>query len=145
MSTPENEPKLVSRRTFLKKSAMISIGALAATTLSSCAPKAESSQAANIKWDKEVDVLVVGSGTVATAAIAAKEAGAKSVLVLEKGPGFGGTSALSGGIFWLPMNYAMKDAGIESVGSSPAEMDAFFREERDRWARIVRETGAKID
>lgn len=113
MSTPENEPKLVSRRTFLKKSAMISIGALAATTLSSCAPKAESSQAANIKWDKEVDVLVVGSGTVATAAIAAKEAGAKSVLVLEKGPGFGGTSALSGGIFWLPMNYAMKDAGIE--------------------------------
>jgi tripartite-type tricarboxylate transporter receptor subunit TctC len=39
----------------------------------------------------------------------------------------------------------MNDAGIESVGSSPAEMDAFFREERDRWARIVKETGAKID
>ena len=39
----------------------------------------------------------------------------------------------------------MNDAGIESVGSSPAEMDAFFREERDRWAKIIRETGAKID
>jgi tripartite-type tricarboxylate transporter receptor subunit TctC len=39
----------------------------------------------------------------------------------------------------------MNDAGIESVGSTPAEMDAFFREERDRWARIVKETGAKID
>ena len=39
----------------------------------------------------------------------------------------------------------MSDAGIESVGSMPAEMDAFFREERDRWARIVKETGAKID
>jgi tripartite-type tricarboxylate transporter receptor subunit TctC len=39
----------------------------------------------------------------------------------------------------------MNDAGIESVGSSPAEMDAYFREERDRWARIVKETGAKID
>jgi tripartite-type tricarboxylate transporter receptor subunit TctC len=39
----------------------------------------------------------------------------------------------------------MNDAGIESVGSTPAEMDAYFREERDRWARIVKETGAKID
>jgi tripartite-type tricarboxylate transporter receptor subunit TctC len=39
----------------------------------------------------------------------------------------------------------LNEAGIESVGSSPAEMDAYFREERDRWARIVKETGAKID
>jgi tripartite-type tricarboxylate transporter receptor subunit TctC len=39
----------------------------------------------------------------------------------------------------------MSEAGIESVGSSPAEMDAYFREERERWARIVKETGAKID
>jgi tripartite-type tricarboxylate transporter receptor subunit TctC len=39
----------------------------------------------------------------------------------------------------------MNDAGIESVGSSPAEMDAFFRDERDRWAKIIKETGAKID
>jgi tripartite-type tricarboxylate transporter receptor subunit TctC len=39
----------------------------------------------------------------------------------------------------------MNEAGIESVGSSPAEMDAYFREERDRWARIVKETGAKVD
>jgi len=37
------------------------------------------------------------------------------------------------------------EAGMEVVGSSPAEMDGYFREERDRWARIVRETGAKID
>ena len=39
----------------------------------------------------------------------------------------------------------MNEAGIEMVGSTPAEMDAYFREERDRWARIVRETGAKVD
>jgi tripartite-type tricarboxylate transporter receptor subunit TctC len=39
----------------------------------------------------------------------------------------------------------MTEAGIEAVGSTPAEMDAYFREERDRWARIVKETGAKID
>jgi tripartite-type tricarboxylate transporter receptor subunit TctC len=37
------------------------------------------------------------------------------------------------------------EAAIEIVGSTPAEMDAFFREERDRWARVIKETGAKID
>ena len=39
----------------------------------------------------------------------------------------------------------MNEAGIEMVGSTPAEMDAYFREERNRWARIVKETGATVD
>jgi len=39
----------------------------------------------------------------------------------------------------------MNEAGIEIVGSTPAQMDTYFREERDRWARIVKQTGAKID
>ena len=39
----------------------------------------------------------------------------------------------------------MNEAGIETVGSSPAEMEAYFREERERWARIVKDTGAKVD
>jgi len=39
----------------------------------------------------------------------------------------------------------MAEAGIESVGSTPAEFDAYFREERDRWARVVKDTGARID
>jgi len=113
MSTSGNEPKLVSRRNFLKKTAMISVGAVAATTLASCASKTTTGSAAKIEWDKEVDLLVVGSGTVAMAAIAAKDAGAESVLIIEKGPGFGGTSALSGGGLWLPNNFAMKEAGLE--------------------------------
>jgi tripartite-type tricarboxylate transporter receptor subunit TctC len=37
------------------------------------------------------------------------------------------------------------DSGIEMAGSSPAEMDAYFREERDRWARVIKESGAKVD
>jgi tripartite-type tricarboxylate transporter receptor subunit TctC len=37
------------------------------------------------------------------------------------------------------------DHGIEAAGSSPAEMDAYLREERERWARVIKETGAKID
>ena len=39
----------------------------------------------------------------------------------------------------------MNEAGIDVVGSTPTEMDAYFREERDRWARVIKEIGAKID
>jgi tripartite-type tricarboxylate transporter receptor subunit TctC len=41
-------------------------------------------------------------------------------------------------------NY-MAGASIEAVGSTPAEFGAFFRSEKALWARIVRETGAKVD
>ena len=39
----------------------------------------------------------------------------------------------------------MANAGIETVGSTPAEFGAFFRAERDQWAKVIRETGAKAD
>jgi tripartite-type tricarboxylate transporter receptor subunit TctC len=41
-------------------------------------------------------------------------------------------------------NY-MEGASIEAVGSTPAEFATFFRAERERWAKIVRETGAKVE
>jgi tripartite-type tricarboxylate transporter receptor subunit TctC len=37
----------------------------------------------------------------------------------------------------------MDAAGIEIVGSTPGEFAAFFEQERTKWARIIRETGAK--
>jgi tripartite-type tricarboxylate transporter receptor subunit TctC len=39
----------------------------------------------------------------------------------------------------------MATAGIEIVGSTPAEFGRFFRAEKDQWARVIRETGAKVD
>jgi tripartite-type tricarboxylate transporter receptor subunit TctC len=39
----------------------------------------------------------------------------------------------------------MTEASIEVVGSTPAEFDSFFREERERWAKVIKDTGAKID
>jgi tripartite-type tricarboxylate transporter receptor subunit TctC len=39
----------------------------------------------------------------------------------------------------------MATAGIEIVGSTPAEFGRFFRAEKDLWARVIRETGAKVD
>jgi len=41
-------------------------------------------------------------------------------------------------------NY-MTTAGIELVGSTPAEFGRFFRAEKDQWAKVIRETGAKVD
>jgi len=41
-------------------------------------------------------------------------------------------------------NY-MTGVGIEIVISSPDEFGAFFRAERDRWAKVIRETGAKTE
>lgn len=104
---------LVSRRGFLKKTAMIGAGLAATGGVVACSPSAASNTAEEIKWDKEVDVVVVGSGTAAMAALAAKDTGAESVLIIEKSIAFGGTSALSGGGFYIPLNYVMENAGIE--------------------------------
>jgi tripartite-type tricarboxylate transporter receptor subunit TctC len=39
----------------------------------------------------------------------------------------------------------MANASIEPLGSTPAEFGAFFRAERDNWARVIQATGAKLD
>ena len=39
----------------------------------------------------------------------------------------------------------MANASIEALGSTPAEFGAFFRAERDTWARVIQAIGAKLD
>lgn len=61
----------------------------------------------------ECDVLVVGSGAGGlSSAVAAAHRGL-SVLVVEKEPVFGGTSARSGGWMWIPNNGPARRAGVE--------------------------------
>jgi 3-oxosteroid 1-dehydrogenase len=63
-------------------------------------------------WDREADVVVVGSGGGGlTAAIVARDQGAE-VLLLEKTGKVGGTTAVSGGVVWVPCNHHMPEAGI---------------------------------
>ncbi|MPS93618.1 FAD-dependent oxidoreductase [Comamonas sp.] len=63
--------------------------------------------------EQEYDLIVVGSGAGALlGAIRAQEQGLRTLLV-EKTELFGGTSALSGGGIWIPVNYDQKNVGIK--------------------------------
>lgn len=66
-----------------------------------------------VQWDREVDVLVAGSGAAGmTAAVTAADLGL-SVLVAESTERWGGTTMRSGGGLWLPDNPVMRRAGIQ--------------------------------
>ena len=62
---------------------------------------------------KDYDAIVIGSGVSGlTAAIVAAQGGL-DVLVIEKAKVFGGTTAYSGGVAWIPNNHLMHRAGLE--------------------------------
>ncbi|MDZ4277885.1 MAG: FAD-dependent oxidoreductase [Dehalococcoidia bacterium] len=62
-------------------------------------------------WDLEADVIVAGSGGAGlTAAVLAHDHGAR-VVVLERSDKVGGTTAVSGGGVWVPMNHHMHEVG----------------------------------
>lgn len=65
-------------------------------------------------WDVEADVVVLGSGGAALiAALAAHHHGAGEVVVLEKSGMLGGTTAMSGGMLWIPLNHHQAEHGID--------------------------------
>jgi 3-oxosteroid 1-dehydrogenase len=76
------------------------------------------------RWDLEVDVVVVGSGGAGmTAALAAHEGGAK-VALLEKSALVGGTTAVSGGVVWVPNNHHLAETDVKD---SRAEALAYVK------------------
>ena len=76
-------------------------------------------------WDSTVDVVIVGSGGGGmVAALAAADAGA-SALVLEKQERIGGSTAMSGGIVWVPNNPVMRAEGVsDSYEDAMAHFEA---------------------
>src|SRR5574343_1251844 len=83
--------------------------------------------------NRECDLLVVGSGASGLAcAITAKKRGL-DVVVIEKEPVFGGTTALSGGVLWIPLNHHGRKQNpsdtVEKVKTfMQAETGAFYDE-----------------
>lgn len=113
--------KGLTRRDALKGAAVAGLGILGAGALAGCAPQGgegaqPGQQAAGTDakaWDKEVDVLVAGTGTAVHAAIACSEFGSGSILLVEKDPAmFGGTSATSGGGYALALLDFNAEEGI---------------------------------
>ncbi|OBK00426.1 FAD-dependent oxidoreductase [Mycobacterium sp. 1245852.3] len=75
-----------------------------------------------MSWDHEADVVVLGSGGAGlTAALTAAVAGA-SVEVYEKASTVGGTTAVSGGIVWIPAHNRSPDGEL-----TPADALRYLR------------------
>jgi succinate dehydrogenase/fumarate reductase flavoprotein subunit len=96
-----------------------------------------------VRSDVTADVVVVGTGAAGlAAALAARDAGA-SVVVLEKTNVVGGTTAISGGVVWVPNNRQMAEAGLRDSRDEAIayiERMAEGRGDRDLIERFVDES-----
>jgi len=61
----------------------------------------------------QYDVIVVGSGAAGLCAAAVAATQGQTVLLLESASQVGGTTAISGGMVWVPANHKMKEIGLE--------------------------------
>ncbi|MEI6667177.1 MAG: FAD-dependent oxidoreductase [Acidobacteriota bacterium] len=88
-----------TRRDFIKQGSAAGVGAIAAVGFGP--REATAAQAAQMKWHRVADVVVVGAGAAGLpAAITARDLGA-SVIVIEENDDIGGHAMVSGGI--LPL------------------------------------------
>jgi len=102
------EAKGVTRRRFLLNA---TVGTAAGFAGAVPFAVAQSDKEAN--WDREADIIVVGSGAASSvAAISAAHAGS-SVIIVEKAAFYGGTTARSAGGFWIPNHRIMRERGEE--------------------------------
>jgi 3-oxosteroid 1-dehydrogenase len=76
-------------------------------------------------FDETYDWVVVGSGAGSMASALVMRQAGKSVLILEKTPFIGGTTAKSGGVIWVPNNRFMKVQGVaDSAEAGITYLDA---------------------
>lgn len=90
----------------------------------------------DVSFDDEVDVVVLGSGGAGLTAALTAAVGGASVAVYEKAPTVGGTTAVSGGIVWipahdradgpLPVDDALAYLRAQSLGYMDAELVETF-------------------
>ena len=77
------------------------------------------------EWDSTVDFVIVGSGGGGMVAALTADAAGASALVLEKQELVGGSTAMSGGVVWVPDNPVMRADGVpDSYEDAMAHFDA---------------------
>ena len=104
----------MNRRDFLKSGAAAGVGGAASLTELGATPAAQAPQADEIRWNREVDVVVIGAGASGLpAAIAARDQGA-TVLLVEQHFDIGGIAIMSGGAIHIGGgNRLQKQKGIK--------------------------------
>jgi hypothetical protein len=126
-----------SRRRFLVGSAAL----MGVTGFAREAPSAGRSLA----WSKSADVVVVGSGAAGLAAALSAASRGNQVIVIEKAPAIGGTTAKSDGAYWIPNNHIMRQAGIADPKNDAirymvrVSYPALYRDDDPRWGVGERE------
>jgi 3-oxosteroid 1-dehydrogenase len=66
----------------------------------------------NETWDARADFVVLGSGAAGLTGALVAAAGGADVMLVEKSPLIGGTTAMSGGAQWIPVNHHMSEVGV---------------------------------
>jgi len=105
---PKRPESRLDRRAFITAAG----GTLAAAIGAGAIPFSESKAAAKGHWDRETDILVVGSGSAALSAAVVAAAEGAHVTVIESAPVPGGATARSGGGYWIPNNKYMRQKGL---------------------------------
>lgn len=77
------------------------------------------------EWDRIEDVVVVGTGVAGLSAALTASARGLDPLLVERGAGIGGSSALAGGGMWVPANRFVRAEGVaDSAAEALRYLDA---------------------
>jgi 3-oxosteroid 1-dehydrogenase len=104
-------------------------------------------------FDETFDFVVAGSGAGSMCASLVMRSAGKSVLILEKLPQLGGSTARSGGVMWIPNNPFMARDGVDdSPDKAIAYMDSIIGDDpatpgasRERRLTYVREAPRMVE
>lgn len=94
----------------------------------------------------ETDIVIIGSGTGMAAALAARERGLDSVII-EKTDLVGGSTARSGGAFWIPANKVLTESGSKDTLEKAEEyLDAIASEgTKPVWMNFLKNGPAAVE